>query len=129
MTRITSFGRKRTHLEAGFSNNPPDGPEKIITADTTSDGSKVEGSGETTAPPKKKRKRTKPSMRDGNTGVKAADAAAERERKKAEAEEARAQAAAGEGGDAPLSKSAKKKKRDKDRKEKGAYLFIRVAVT
>ncbi|KAG5641271.1 hypothetical protein DXG03_005594 [Asterophora parasitica] len=113
MTRITNFGRKRTYVEAGFSNNPSNDPGKATTTPpTTSDGTEPEGE---VASPKKKRKRTKASMRDGNTGVKAAEAAAERERKRLEAE-ARAAGAT----DVPLSKSAKKKQRDKDRKEKDA---------
>ncbi|KAF8070055.1 hypothetical protein FPV67DRAFT_998730 [Lyophyllum atratum] len=112
MTRITNFGRKRTYLEAGFSNDPQGDPSKSNAAIERS--AQVEGGGEINAPPKKKRKRTKVSMRDGNTGVKAAEAAAELERRKAEAESRKT----GEDGPAPLSKSAKKKKRDKDRKEK-----------
>lgn len=119
MTRITNFGRKRTYLEA--TSQALAGLEK--TAEKTVEPQNVqtiETDGDDLAPPpKKKRKRTKPSMRDGNTGVKAAEAAVERERKRLEAE-----ARAAEG---IPSKSAKKRMREKAKQEKGAYvLFAKV---
>ncbi|KAG6919337.1 hypothetical protein DXG01_006883 [Tephrocybe rancida] len=112
MTRITNFGRKRTYLEATSSSNLQDDP-LAPAEDVSSNGPAAEIDGDT-APPKKKRKRTKLSMRDGNTGVKAAEAALEREKKILEAE---ARAASGES-PAPLTKSAKKRLRESGKKVK-----------
>ncbi|KAJ7219334.1 hypothetical protein GGX14DRAFT_591632 [Mycena pura] len=56
MTRVTNFGIKRTHVQAGFSEaaavQEPTGSEAV--------------SPESPQPPKKRRKRTKMSQRDGN---------------------------------------------------------------
>ena len=113
MTRITNFGRKRTYLEAtsqlqGNLEAKATGFEEIKNAQS------IETDVDFAVPPKKKRKRTKPSMRDGNTGVKAAEAAVKRERMALEAQTRAA--------DGTLSKSAKKKMREKAKKERGAYL-------
>ncbi|KAG6849643.1 hypothetical protein H0H93_006647 [Arthromyces matolae] len=108
MTRITNFGRKRSYLEATAQVQDDKAPKL-----TELEGDSIVPDGEdadVAPPPRKKRKRTKPSMRDGNTGVKAAEAAVEKERKRLEAE-----ARATEG---TLSKSAKKKLREKAIKEK-----------
>jgi zinc finger CCHC domain-containing protein 9 len=75
MTRITNFGRKRTHVEAGFApepaaeleqSNPPAPTAAALTEASTVD-----------APPaKKKRKRTPKSKRDNYGKDKPADAGA-----------------------------------------------------
>ncbi|KAG6877896.1 hypothetical protein C0993_002561 [Termitomyces sp. T159_Od127] len=112
MTRITNFGRKRTYLEA-TSQVQANLESKIVEENAEPEEIQNDQTVETDedlAPPKKKRKRTKPSMRDGNTGVKAAEVAIEQEKKRLEAE-----ARAAEG---ILSKSAKKKMREKAKKEK-----------
>ncbi|KAG5729773.1 hypothetical protein E4T56_gene935 [Termitomyces sp. T112] len=109
MTRITNFGRKRTYLEATSQLQDSLGP-KITRQNEVENVQSVETDEDLVVPPKKKRKRTKPSMRDGNTGVKAAEAAAERQRIILETQ---ARAA-----DGTLSKSAKKKMREKTKKEK-----------
>ncbi|KAG5337178.1 hypothetical protein C0989_010375 [Termitomyces sp. Mn162] len=98
----------------GYS-EPRWGP-KITRQNEVENVQSVETDEDLVVPPKKKRKRTKPSMRDGNTGVKAAEAAAERQRIILEAQ---ARAA-----DGTLSKSAKKKMREKTKKEKGAYVIL-----
>lgn len=123
MTRITNFGRKRTYLEAGLTTHLPDGATNQNTEPPTiTDHSKTDQS-ENAAPPKKKRKRTKKSMRDGNTGVLAAKAEEERTEREAKAKLTQQEAVAAAGtSELPalvLSKSAKKKKREKDRKVKG----------
>ncbi|KAG6861936.1 hypothetical protein C0995_009886 [Termitomyces sp. Mi166 len=105
MTRITNFGRKRTYLEA--TSQLQDNLEPQTTKSEDVENVPAVETDDLAPPPKKKRKRTKPSMRDGNTGVKAA---AERERKMLEAE---ARAAEGK-----LSTSAKKRMREKAKKEK-----------
>lgn len=118
MTRITNFGRKRTHLEASHFQDDSEAKQYEQPWDgiTMDEGEEITGRDEPGSPPKKKRKRTKPSMRDGNTGVKAAQAAAERAKRLAEG---------GSDESVVLSKSAKKKKREMDRKLKlkGVYAF------
>ncbi|KAF8149481.1 hypothetical protein B0H34DRAFT_667709 [Crassisporium funariophilum] len=71
MTRVTSFGRKRTYLEAGFAQ---DGPQAGASesgeprVELQLSGSNMTGQADPnvpiTAPPKKKRKRTPMSKRD-----------------------------------------------------------------
>ncbi|KAJ7449874.1 hypothetical protein FB451DRAFT_741840 [Mycena latifolia] len=56
MTRVTNFGIKRTYVQAGFSEADAAPVEEPIAAEPT----------EPAPPPKKKRKRTKMSQRDGN---------------------------------------------------------------
>ena len=118
MTRITNFGRKRTYLEASHLQNDSEANqyERPWDGIAIDQGEEITCGDEPGPPPKKKRKRTKPSMRDGNTGVKAAQASAERAEK--ESERAKRSAEGGSDESIPLSKSAKKKKREKDRKLK-----------
>ncbi|KAJ7172415.1 hypothetical protein C8R46DRAFT_1085876 [Mycena filopes] len=63
MTRVTNFGIKRTYVQAGFDNAAAEEavPEPAAPAEETP-----------AAPPKKKRKRTKMSQRDGNKAKNAA---------------------------------------------------------
>jgi len=126
MTRITNFGRKRTYLEASHLQNDSEAKqcEQPWDGITRDEGEEITGGDEPRSPPKKKRKRTKPSMRDGNTGVKAAQTVADRAEKEKERAERLAEGGIDES--VALSKSAKKKKREKDRKLKlkGMYSFI-----
>lgn len=61
MTRITNFGRKRTYLEAGIAT-------EAVESSHNEEGNPVQETGfvnpSDAPPPKKKRKRTKPSKRD-----------------------------------------------------------------
>jgi zinc finger CCHC domain-containing protein 9 len=59
MTRITSFGRKRTYLEAGFEADEAPIMQKTVVAEPTPDPA------EALPPKKKKRIRTPLSKRDG----------------------------------------------------------------
>ena len=63
MTRVTNFGIKRTYLEAGFSNDETPSTE---TVDKPSNGINDPSASSEVSPPKKKRKRTPKSKRDGN---------------------------------------------------------------
>ena len=130
MTRITNFGRKRTHLEASHFQDDSEAKQYEQPWDgiTMDEGEEITGRDEPGSPPKKKRKRTKPSMRDGNTGVKAAQAAAERAEK--DKERAKRLAEGGSDESVVLSKSAKKKKREMDRKLKlkGVYAFAIIRI-
>ncbi|KAJ7685248.1 hypothetical protein DFH06DRAFT_36213 [Mycena polygramma] len=58
MTRVTNFGIKRTYIQAGFSAEPADAIP-LVASEPASEALP-------TPPPKKKRKRTKMSQRDGN---------------------------------------------------------------
>ena len=82
MTRITNFGRKRTYVQAGFSgadndatlvqrNVPLDDPISNKLADPESTHAQP--------PPKKKRKRTPKSKRDGHGTVKKVEGDAEKD--------------------------------------------------
>ncbi|KAF9474709.1 hypothetical protein BDN70DRAFT_924446 [Pholiota conissans] len=87
MTRVTNFGRKRTYLQAGFSGDDaqeePTGSSSRST--NTASTSTVEptnvtsqepiGSDTPNPPPKKKRKRTPKSKRDGHAAERAAETA------------------------------------------------------
>ncbi|KAJ6496739.1 hypothetical protein C8R47DRAFT_356338 [Mycena vitilis] len=64
MTRVTNFGIKRTYVQAGFSAEPADAIPPVA-SEPASDALP-------TPPPKKKRKRTKMSQRDGNKAKNAA---------------------------------------------------------
>jgi len=90
MTRVTSFGRKRTHLQAGFDNepgadltnaNPQSQSSGSIAgcASTTpqSNSQANNGEGSEAKPAKKKRKRTPKSKRDGHAAEKLRAAIAE----------------------------------------------------
>ncbi|KAJ7282944.1 hypothetical protein C8J57DRAFT_1433313 [Mycena rebaudengoi] len=58
MTRVTNFGIKRTHVQAGFGDATPTVDEPTVP--------EPNGAELPAPPPKKKRKRTKMSQRDGN---------------------------------------------------------------
>lgn len=58
MTRVTNFGIKRTHVQAGFGDAAPTVDEPTVP--------EPNGAELPAPPPKKKRKRTKMSQRDGN---------------------------------------------------------------
>lgn len=88
MTRVTSFGRKRTSLQAGFSadDDTPSSADAAVTAPQAASTTTVESAPTTqdesapseaasNPPPKKKRKRTPKSKRDGHAAQKAAEAA------------------------------------------------------
>jgi zinc finger CCHC domain-containing protein 9 len=62
MTRVTNFGRKRTYVAAGFASEPQESiPQESHNAVDIGDKQETNQ-----PPPKKKRKRTKMSKRDGN---------------------------------------------------------------
>jgi zinc finger CCHC domain-containing protein 9 len=124
MTRVTSFGRKRTYVDSGIGSQvDPDATEQP--QQEAKDELKVEGAVEETIapPPKKKRKRTKMSKRDGNAATKAAMEGVDNADSKGVGEEDQDREEKSEevlSESAPpkptLSKSAKKKKREKERK-------------
>lgn len=62
MTRVTSFGIKRTYLEAGFTEES----QRPIIPGQNSDVSSLQAGDELVKAPPKKRKRTKKSQRNGN---------------------------------------------------------------
>lgn len=74
MTRITSFGRKRTYVEAGFHHDEETsaaGVSLVASQDTLGTGTEPEefgrkDGGNAALPPKKKRKRTKKPKTYGN---------------------------------------------------------------
>ena len=74
MTRVTNFGLKRTYLEAGFSNDDPPSKETALVPRGEGERSSTEIHNPTATsfeapqapPPKKKRKRTPKSKRNGN---------------------------------------------------------------
>ena len=70
MTRVTNFGRKRTYVAAGFASEPQ---ESTSTPQESHNAVDIGDKQETDQPPpKKKRKRTKMSKRDGNAAKNAA---------------------------------------------------------
>jgi zinc finger CCHC domain-containing protein 9 len=80
MTRVTSFGLKRTYLEAGFSNDETPSKETALIVpggEQTSTGIHDPTASSEAAPPKKKRKRTPKSKRDGNLTKNAAESKGE----------------------------------------------------
>ncbi|KDR67577.1 hypothetical protein GALMADRAFT_258256 [Galerina marginata CBS 339.88] len=125
MTRATNFGIKRTHLQAGFAQEDGHIPEPADQRSGDVDEVEGDGSYDTVAPPpKKKRKRTPKSKRDGYAAQKAAEAAklngdlvatstANPERSHADGSQTE-----GEVKPTTLSKSAKKKQRELVRKQK-----------
>lgn len=82
MTRITNFGIKRKYVQAGFGE---DDPTPVMTVGEGSSTTLETGPGEgsktadpqdpSNPPPKKKRKRTPKSKRDGHAADRAAEAA------------------------------------------------------
>jgi zinc finger CCHC domain-containing protein 9 len=65
MTRVTNFGIKRTYVQAGFDAAAVEEKEPVALSEPASDALPA-------PPPKKKRKRTKMSQRDGNKAKNAA---------------------------------------------------------
>ncbi|PPQ89467.1 hypothetical protein CVT25_011993 [Psilocybe cyanescens] len=130
MTRVTNFGIKRTHLQAGFASD--DNPNTISTSNVVasndgSNGSSANANSDTVAaPPKKKRKRTPMSKRDGYAAQKAAEAAlANGEERPAPAPapvNTQTNASTEPKPYSEMSKSAKKKKRNLDRKRKNVNI-------
>ena len=118
MTRVTNFGIKRTHLEAGFSND--DTPSKEIAIEGQSSVGIHDPTVSSEAPPpKKKRKRTPKSKRDGNLAKNATekrDETRENDSLKGHTEDDPV-----ENGASPpaTGKSAKRNKRNKERRNKG----------
>jgi zinc finger CCHC domain-containing protein 9 len=116
MTRVTNFGIKRTHLEAGFSNNETPSKETAI-GGRSSVGINDPTASSEAPPPKKKRKRTPKSKRDGNL----AKYAAEKKDETRENDSLKEDDSAENGATAPATtgKSAKRNKRNKERRNKG----------
>ena len=70
MTRVTNFGRKRTYVAAGFASEAQEStsiPQESHNAIDVDEKQEIDQ-----PPPKKKRKRTKMSKRDGNAAKNAA---------------------------------------------------------
>lgn len=109
MTRVTNFGLKRTYLEAGFSNDETPSKE----ADLIVPGGEQSSTDPTpAAPPKKKRKRTPKSKRDGNLTKNAAEGKGEAGKNDTE------NVTVEIGATVPATgKSAKKNKRNKERRK------------
>jgi zinc finger CCHC domain-containing protein 9 len=106
MTRVTNFGIKRTYLEAGFSNDETPSKETAL----VDQSSTVHASSEA-APPKKKRKRTPKSKRDGNLTKKDAEGKGEAEKNGSESVTVKSSSTT-----VPATgKSAKKNKKNKER--------------
>lgn len=72
MTRATDFGRKRTYVAAGFASEPQESTNVSATAASIPQESHNAVDIADQPPPKKKRKRTKMSKRDGNAAKNAA---------------------------------------------------------
>lgn len=139
MTRVTNFGIKRTYLQAGFSGDdasnslPADQPatsSKTAGAEPTTGNGTSEGAdnGDTAPRPKKKRKRTPMSKRDGYAAQRALEAALLNGEEPPKPTPAAVNQNQDESTKEPkpyseMSKSAKKKKRNLDRKKK-SLLFI-----
>jgi zinc finger CCHC domain-containing protein 9 len=132
MTRITNFGIKRTYVEAGLSSNEksvsePTEPQEAVPRMEDS----IARTGDVGQPPKKKRKRTKMSKRDGNPGKIVGE---ERENGVGEVED-EGKCTASAAGDAErdaastnhTSAKSKKKKQGKDRRQKGST-FVRYEI-
>ena len=113
MTRATDFGIKRTYLEAGFSNDETPSKETALVEKSLTDPT----ASSEAAPPKKKRKRTPKSKRDGNLTKNDAES-------KGEAVKNDSEGATVESGttSVPASgKSAKKNKRNKERRKSKSF--------
>ena len=109
MTRVTNFGLKRTYLEAGFSNDETPSKETAVVQQSPT-GPTVSTE---VAPPKKKRKRTPKSKRDGNLTKNAAES-------KGEVGKNGSEDVTVESGIATVpatGKSAKKNKKNKERRK------------
>ena len=116
MTRVTNFGLKRTYLEAGFSNDETPSKEALIVpeGEESSTGIHDPKPSSEAAPPKKKRKRTPKSKRDGNLTKNAAESKGE-EGKKGDTGDVTVES----GTTVPATgKSAKRNKRNKERRSK-----------
>ena len=111
MTRVTNFGLKRTYLEAGFSNDETPSKETTVVQQSPT-GPTVPTE---VAPPKKKRKRTPKSKRDGNLTKNDAES-------KGEAGKNTEDVTVESGTTVPATgKSAKKNKRNKERRKSKSF--------
>jgi len=108
MTRVTNFGLKRTYLEAGFSNDETPSKETALVEQSPTDPGPTISS--EAAPPKKKRKRTPKSKRDGNLTKNDAESKGEAGKNGSEDVTVKSVPATG--------KSAKKNKKNKERLKK-----------
>jgi zinc finger CCHC domain-containing protein 9 len=117
MTRVTNFGLKRTYLEAGFSNDETPSKETALTVPST--GIHDPSASSEVAPPKKKRKRTPKSKRDGNLTKNAAESKGEAGKKlNGDTEEVKVES----GTTVPTTgKSAKKNKKNKERRKSKSF--------
>jgi len=118
MTRVTNFGLKRTHLEAGFSDDETPSKETALPGGEQFQATIHDptASSEVVPPPKKKRKRTPKSKRDGNLAKSAVDntgEARESDSLKRNAEDLVKSTIAPTTG-----KSAKRNKKSKERRKK-----------
>lgn len=134
MTRVTNFGIKRTYLQAGFaaddtsSSVPTDQPSTSSNgagtkANTENGALKSPDAGETVPRPKKKRKRTPMSKRDGYAAQRALEASLLNGEEPPQPTPAPVNEDQADNQKEPkpyneMSKSAKKKKRNLDRKKK-----------
>jgi len=115
MTRVTNFGIKRTYLEAGLSNDETPNKEIALVEPSTAGIHDP-----ATQPPKKKRKRTPKSKRDGNLGKDVAESkgeARENDLLKKDTKEDLGQSSTT--AQAATGKSAKRNKRNKERRKNG----------
>jgi zinc finger CCHC domain-containing protein 9 len=125
MTRVTSFGIKRTYLEAGFSNDEIPSQETAISpgGEQSSAGSHDPIASSEAAPPKKKRKRTPKSKRDGNL-AKNADENRNETKDNDSLKRGTEDDPVESGTIAPTTgKSTKRNKRNKERKKKGRFFL------
>ena len=115
MTRVTDFGLKRTYLEAGFSNDEtPSKKTALVDQSSTNPTASTE-----VAPPKKKRKRTPKSKRDGNLTKNDAESKGEAGKNGSEDVTVKSDTTAPTTG-----KSAKKNKRNKERRKSKSFRKI-----
>ena len=128
MTRVTNFGIKRTHVQAGFSQDEPE-PAPQPTAGTSAAPESYkheEYKDSSNPPPKKKRKRTPKSKRDGYAAQRAAEAAALNGEEGAPsgaqpAGESKAESAPSQDEGPVLTRIEKKQKRNLARRMKGGF--------
>lgn len=126
MTRVTNFGIKRTHVQAGFALDEPESASQAIAGTSTApESNKNEEAKDCSNPPaKKKRKRTPKSKRDGYAAQKATEAAAlnGEEATSSEAQlagESKEESAVAQDDGPVLTRLEKKQKRNLARRMKG----------
>ena len=119
MTRVTNFGIKRTYLEAGFSNDQAPSNETALIVPGGEKSSTGKHDPSEAAPPRKKRKRTPKSKRDGNLTKNAAESKGDEGKNvKGDTDDA---TTVENGTTVPATqagKSAKRNKRNKERRNK-----------